>query len=380
MTLQEKAEYILNEAKDLASRVTSWTEFSNKLFAQDDGLVAKVFPRMKERQSFYGLPQYEQVNKMLLDLIKRFGVLDGVAPGKSGKFLVRVPKTLHTVLEVEAKQEGVSLNQLALTKLSVRLQDSTDLTMKLIVDSFRRVYDGYSTDWVIVHPDYNAKYLATCREAGLTQSDYELNHLLEDIRKSKKAVLPPATKRPKITDYDEFEFASEIAFRYLQRREQVSLDRVLEDPSLRSRFDEIALRLTPEQSIFKLRMAALYLRKTHRLSPENIIKTEFTLASAGPVKNLDVRSLPTSPGLYVFYEKDVRPIFAAQTGGIQHRIGQHLRSSDQLGLPTWLELGCEGELELKYFALPTVEKSERLKWLLSFVNRETPPLNYHKAG
>ena len=36
----------------------------------------------------------------------------------SGKFIVRIPKSLHYKLAVEAKQEGVSLNQYALYKLS----------------------------------------------------------------------------------------------------------------------------------------------------------------------------------------------------------------------------------------------------------------------
>lgn len=36
----------------------------------------------------------------------------------SGKFVVRIPKSLHYRLSVEAKKEGVSLNQYALYKLS----------------------------------------------------------------------------------------------------------------------------------------------------------------------------------------------------------------------------------------------------------------------
>ncbi|MGN8739914.1 type II toxin-antitoxin system HicB family antitoxin [Bilifractor sp. HCP3S3_D3] len=36
----------------------------------------------------------------------------------SGKFVIRIPRSLHQRLAVEAKQEGVSLNQLALCKLS----------------------------------------------------------------------------------------------------------------------------------------------------------------------------------------------------------------------------------------------------------------------
>lgn len=37
----------------------------------------------------------------------------------SGKFVVRLPKSLHQRLVIEANKEGVSLNQLALYKLSL---------------------------------------------------------------------------------------------------------------------------------------------------------------------------------------------------------------------------------------------------------------------
>lgn len=36
----------------------------------------------------------------------------------SGKFVVRIPKSLHKRLTVEAQQEGISLNQYAMYKLS----------------------------------------------------------------------------------------------------------------------------------------------------------------------------------------------------------------------------------------------------------------------
>jgi antitoxin HicB len=53
--------------------------------------------------------------------MERFGVADGATPQKSGKFVVRVPKTLHFALEREAAQEGVSLNQLVVAKLAMSL-------------------------------------------------------------------------------------------------------------------------------------------------------------------------------------------------------------------------------------------------------------------
>ena len=41
------------------------------------------------------------------------------ADNYSGKFVLRMPKSLHQRLVIEAKREGVSLNQLALYKLAL---------------------------------------------------------------------------------------------------------------------------------------------------------------------------------------------------------------------------------------------------------------------
>src|SRR6266852_1360928 len=229
MSIERKANYILEQAKVLAANANSWTEFSTAMFDQHDGLVAKSFTTPIEKEAFFDYEQYREVNKILLGLIKRFGVKDTTSE-KSGRFVVRVPKTVHAKLVVEAKREGVSLNQLAVSKLSVPLRESMDVATPLIVQAYSNVYKGYSTDRVVVDPELNVQFLAECRRLGLNQSDYNLNHALLDIRKSGKATLPAATERTQFNDYDEYQFASEIAIRILQRTEAVTLDQVLCDP------------------------------------------------------------------------------------------------------------------------------------------------------
>jgi site-specific DNA-methyltransferase (adenine-specific) len=379
MSIQDRAVKVLAEAQALAAKATSWTEFSNDVFGQSNSVVARVFPRMTERQAFYEMPQYERCNDLLLALIKKYGVEQGASSRKSGKFVVRVPRTLHARLEVEASQEGVSLNQLAVSKLSVRMDDAMDLTRSLIAEAYRHVYDGYSSDRVIVHPKLNEAFLQECRRLGLTCSDYDLNHLLQDIRKSQPALLPPATKKPLITDYDEFLFASEIAFRHLQRKEGVTLDRVLCDPILRARFDDTAMRLSKITDVFKLRMGALYLRKTHRLTRETVTAPKYSLRRAGTIKQLKLRDIPESPGMYVFYE-DARPIYAGETAKLRHRIQLHVETSESLFLPRWLELGSEASLELRFYAVRKASSRERLLWLNQFINQERPALNYQAAA
>jgi site-specific DNA-methyltransferase (adenine-specific) len=382
MSIERKADYILEQAQILAKNVKSWADFSAAIFDQRTGLVAKTFEAPMEREAFLDSEQYEKVNQILLNLMKRFGVKGGAAPSKSGRFVVRVPKTLHSVLEIEARREGVSLNQLAVAKLSMPLQERLDISTPLVVEAYTLIYDGYSTDRVVVDPDLNARFLVMCRKLGLNESDYHLNHALLDIRKSKKAVLPKATKRTEFHDFDEYQFASEIATRILQRTRGVSLDQVLCDPKIALEFDSIAKGLVPGQSALKLRWAALNLRKTRRLGPakkndEMVSEAPppVDLVPAGPLRTLRLLDVPQFPAAYVLFDQN-RPIFANETENLRRRVDLHLKS----GLPEWL--GAKGDFDfiLRHAALPGTKQEGRRSWLERYILEEKPLLNFQKVA
>jgi hypothetical protein len=46
-------------------------------------------------------------------------------------------------------------------------------------------------------------------------------------------------------------------------------------------------------------------------------------------------------------------------------------------LPEWLDFEA---LSLKYFSETKPNQAARLEWLMSFINRERPLLNYQKAA
>lgn len=382
MSVNTKANAILERARELAETATSWADFSLELFDQHSGLVAKVFKDEMERQAFYDLPQYQEINRLLVKLMKRTGLANGATPSKgekSGRFNVRIPKTLHKSLEIEARREGVSLNQLTITKLAIPLRHLASIEVVPLVQAFGDVHDGYAIDRVVVDPDYNAKFLRRCRELGMDQSDFELNHALFNVRKSKKqreragVEIPPTTRKTEFHDFDDYQFAAEIAARVLQRTDGATLDRVLCDPVLAAKFDQIALQLV-NQTVLKLRWAALNLRKTHRLQPISPDATEYDLVSVGPVQSVNLTDLVDLPGLYAFYDQS-RPIFAGETEKLRHRISLHLR----YGMPC-VDVKHDESLTLKTFVLPNLKQTERVRWLMDFINRERPLLNYQKVA
>jgi predicted HicB family RNase H-like nuclease len=112
---------ILEEAKDLAKKCKNWADLSNALFDPLDGLVVKHLPIPSDRAAFRKSDAYDKLHKLVEEKMEQTGVVAGSEPTKSGRFVVRVPKSLHLALEREAIAEGTSLNQLVLAKLAARL-------------------------------------------------------------------------------------------------------------------------------------------------------------------------------------------------------------------------------------------------------------------
>jgi len=113
---------ILEEAKDLAKKCKNWADLSNALFDPLDGLVVKHLPIPSDRAAFRKSDAYDKLHKLVEEKMEQTGVVAGSEPTKSGRFVVRVPKSLHLALEREAIAEGTSLNQLVLAKLAARLR------------------------------------------------------------------------------------------------------------------------------------------------------------------------------------------------------------------------------------------------------------------
>jgi predicted HicB family RNase H-like nuclease len=116
---------VLKEAQALARRAGSWADLSNALFDPANGLLTRAYPGRAEREAFLQTEQYRQIRELLSEAIDRHGLAEGAEPTKSGRFVVRLPRSLHAALEREAEQEGVSLNQLVVAKLAAQLRTLT---------------------------------------------------------------------------------------------------------------------------------------------------------------------------------------------------------------------------------------------------------------
>jgi hypothetical protein len=81
---QDKAKELVAEARKIARRADSWISLSNSLTDPQGGLIARYFPDPEQRQAFLRSPEYEELNQLLLRMIKRKGLYPRAEDGSNG--------------------------------------------------------------------------------------------------------------------------------------------------------------------------------------------------------------------------------------------------------------------------------------------------------
>lgn len=376
-----KVEVILEEAKRLSKSLSTWSDLSNALFDPLDGLVARSFPNRKERTEFRKSSVYDELHELVERKMESTGVVYGANPKKSGRFVVRLPRSLHASLEREAESEGTSLNQLVVAKLAIHLDSLSGDRIEKIMKAFLEVREKYSADKVIADPKLDRKFLRRCRELGLSGTDFDLNWSLMNARKSSKlSSLSDLIKTKPFTlgkVIDEFEYASELAVRYMQKNKNVSLDQIICDPELAEEFDTYAARLAPGYLPLQYRWAAFGLRKAGRLGKKaDEIREMPELEFFGKVKSLELNKVPNVGGLYLFSSSDT-PVFVSQTDNLRHRLERHIKVSSS-GLPMWLWDVRHQPLKVGVAPLAGISRSLRQAMELVLVKEWKPVLNFSR--
>jgi site-specific DNA-methyltransferase (adenine-specific) len=194
--------------------------------------------------------------------------------------------------------------------------------------AFESVHDGYSADRVVADPDLNKRFLAACQSLGLNLSAGELNRCLFNARKGNLLAGVPTTRRTDFPDLADYQFASEVAVRFLEQRSRVSLDQILCDPELAVEFDALAAQISPGFTSLQYRWAALSLRKQKRLRPELIghivTATEVRMIRLDEIK---LHELPVEQGIYIFLSRD-ETLYVGECENLRVRIKKHLDHSD----------------------------------------------------
>jgi predicted HicB family RNase H-like nuclease len=113
-------------AKKAAGEAADFVDLHNRLYGID-GEFARLFATEKERAAFLRSEYGEKVHQLFANLPlrkapKRAREIGDKVASANGTIIVRLPKSLHAALVLEAEAEGISLNQLCVSKLAVQLR------------------------------------------------------------------------------------------------------------------------------------------------------------------------------------------------------------------------------------------------------------------
>jgi hypothetical protein len=117
-----KARQVLAFAEQRATKVADWLELHFALFGVD-GKATELFPTEGKRAAFLRTAEYKRI-LALMDTLPRppDKEVRELVSSANGAISVRLPRSVHGALLAEAKAEGVSLNQLCLSKLVAQLR------------------------------------------------------------------------------------------------------------------------------------------------------------------------------------------------------------------------------------------------------------------
>ena len=119
---KSKARQLLEYAESKVPECETWIDLHNAVYGIG-GKFAELFPSQATKLAFQKTKEHAAIRDLMSGLpTPKASPLIEKTTECNGKILVRVPKTLHAALLLEADAEGVSLNQLILAKLSLQLQ------------------------------------------------------------------------------------------------------------------------------------------------------------------------------------------------------------------------------------------------------------------
>lgn len=206
-----------------------------------------------------------------------------------------------------------------------------------IAAAYMNSHRGYSVERLVADPILNQDFQLACDRNSVAGTAAERNRFLFRIRKSGTLkTLGIETKTLTKLDWPDvqsFAFASEIAWRQITNKFNMSLDEIFCDPRIAAQFDKIAANFAPGYESLDYRWAAIMLRKELAIGKSratkqsakslgiNDLKKKAIVEKKGlPLLGLDVDSMPEGPGVYLVCDADRQALFAGEADQLARRM------------------------------------------------------------
>ncbi|MAP08853.1 MAG: excinuclease ABC subunit C [Rhodopirellula sp.] len=244
--------------------------------------------------------------------------------------------------------------------------NSTDFTAGKIREAHRKSHHGFSSDELILQDELREAFLQELGIAPNDESQFDrqraaLRALLQ-LRKRGDLNVPTTRRSSESTESINTAIpTAEIAIRTVLDRHDAMIDDVLCDPRMRNELQEEAERLSKGISPETVRRAVLRLRKSRRLRPELVLRVADwdRTVTTHPMKELDLKSLPNTPGVYLFRDS-TGYLYIGEAIRLRDRIGDHLRGSHNAGLASILGDDASNPVTLELHAFPKDSPAKKL--------------------
>jgi len=121
-SFDEKKHEVLRVARDFFRSVPDWVTFFREVLGVE-GVIQRLFPQPEEFTRFEQSEEYGEIQLMIVKLRERTNV-QNESKEPTRVITVRLPKSLHESLRVEAHSRRTSMNKLCISKLLQVIDDS----------------------------------------------------------------------------------------------------------------------------------------------------------------------------------------------------------------------------------------------------------------
>jgi predicted HicB family RNase H-like nuclease len=115
MSVAQKSQRVYQVAQHLYSKSPHWATFHREVLGVD-GIARRLFPTLEAMEAFEQTEEYQNIQRMLAEL-RTTGPLPPKVEEPTCVVTVRLPKSLHEALRIEAYERMTSMNKLCISKL-----------------------------------------------------------------------------------------------------------------------------------------------------------------------------------------------------------------------------------------------------------------------
>ena len=121
LPLAQRGREVLRLAQEAFSKTGSWVVFYREMLGAD-GVVRTLYPDSKEMREFEESNEFAELQEMVAAMRSQDSS-KGDATEPERMITIRLPKSLHDSLRMEADEMTLSINKLCISKLLQRIED-----------------------------------------------------------------------------------------------------------------------------------------------------------------------------------------------------------------------------------------------------------------